>query len=102
MAAIKIANWAARLARTYRRHSIKGVIDMPGVIRLISCWRAALASLLLASMLWLASDEHSRNPAGVFGLFGFGLFISLGFILFGQQRFEPSTANTSAEDQHLV
>ena len=75
---------------------------MPGVIRLISCWRAALALLLLASMLWLASDEHSRNPAGVFGLFGFGLFISLGFILFGQQRFEPSTANTSAEDQHLV
>ncbi len=75
---------------------------MSGVIRFISCWRAALAVLLSAGMLWLASDQHSLNPAGVLGLFGLGLFISMGFILFGQQRFEPSTANPSAEDQHLA
>ena len=75
---------------------------MPGLIRLIRFWRAALALLLMVGLLWLASDQHSQSPAGVLGLFGFGLFISLGFILFGQQRFEPSTANTSAEDQHLA
>lgn len=75
---------------------------MPGLIRLIKYWRAALALLLLVSMLWLASDQHSQSPLGVLGLFGFGLFISLGFVLFGQQRFEPSSANPSADDQHLA
>jgi len=75
---------------------------MAGLIRLIRCWRAALVLLLLAGMLWLASNHHSQSPAGVLGLFGFGLFISLGFILFGQQRFEPSPAKPSDEDQHLA
>ncbi|HZX15461.1 MAG TPA: hypothetical protein VFF22_01155 [Pseudomonas sp.] len=75
---------------------------MAGLIRLIRCWRAALALLLLAGMLWLASNQHSQSPAGVLGLFGFGLFISLGFILFGQQRFEPISAKPSGEDQHLA
>ena len=75
---------------------------MPGLIRFMKCWRAALALLLLAVMLWLASDQHSQSPLGVLGLFGFGLFISLGFVLFGQQRFEPSTTNPAAEDQHLA
>jgi membrane-bound ClpP family serine protease len=75
---------------------------MPGVTKLISYWRAALALLLMGGLLWLANDQHSQSPAGVVGLFGFSLFISLGFILFGQQRFEPSTTNPSAEDQHLA
>jgi hypothetical protein len=75
---------------------------MPGVTKLTSYWRAALALLLMGGLLWLANDQHSQSPAGVVGLFGFSLFISLGFILFGQQRFEPSTTNPSAEDQHLA
>lgn len=73
---------------------------MPGFIRLIRCWRAALALLLLVCMFWLANDQHSQSPAGVLGLFGFSLFISLGFVLFGQQRLEPSATKSSAEDQH--
>ncbi len=75
---------------------------MPGLIRLLRCWRAALALLLLIGMLWLASNQQTQSPAGVLGLFGFGLFISLSFILFGQQRFEPSTADLPAEDQHMA
>jgi len=75
---------------------------MPGSIQFIKCWRAVLALLLMVGMLWLASDQYIQNPAGVLGLFGFGLFISLGFVLFGQQRFEPSTANPSDKEQHLA
>jgi hypothetical protein len=46
------------------------------------------------------NDQHSQSPAGVLGLFGFSLFLSLGFVLFGQQRLEPSATKSLAEDQH--
>ncbi|PTS84127.1 hypothetical protein DBR00_12235 [Pseudomonas sp. HMWF032] len=75
---------------------------MRGLIHLSTFWRAALALLLLLGLLWLASNPHSQSPDGVLGLFVFSLFISLGFILFGQQRLDTAPATTSPEDQHLV
>jgi|TARA_R110000868_G_scaffold82610_3_gene233194 hypothetical protein len=56
----------------------------------------------MLGLLWLASEPRSQNPVGVLGLFAFSLFISLGFILFGQHRFEPNPAKSSPEDQHLA
>ncbi|PJE39751.1 MAG: hypothetical protein CUR33_17365 [Pseudomonas sp.] len=61
-----------------------------------------MALLLLFGLLWLATEPRSQNPVGVLGLFAFSLFISLGFILFGQHRFEPNPAKSSPEDQHLA
>ncbi|WP_339079123.1 hypothetical protein [Pseudomonas sp. TMP9] len=70
--------------------------------RLISAWRALLALSLLAGLLWLASNPLSQSPDGVLGLFALSLFVSTGFILFGQQRFEPGPPKPSSEDQHLA
>ncbi|WP_296127052.1 hypothetical protein [Pseudomonas sp. Ga0074129] len=75
---------------------------MRGFPRLLSFWRVAIALLLLIALLWLATDPHSQTPAGVLGLFAFSLFISLGFILFGQQRFDASPGATKPEDQHFA
>ena len=75
---------------------------MFGSTRLLVFWRAALAVLLLVGLLWLATDVQSQSPGGVLGLFALSLFIFLGFILFGQQRFEPGAVKTSPEDQHLA
>ena len=75
---------------------------MRGLTLCFRCWRVALALLLLLGLLWLATEPRSQNPVGVLGLFAFSLFISLGFILFGQHRFEPNPAKSSPEDQHLA
>jgi hypothetical protein len=75
---------------------------MAGLTRLISIWRAVLALVLLIGLLCLAIDPHSQSPAGVLGLFAFSLFISLGFVLFGQQRFEPSATRTRLEARNLA
>lgn len=75
---------------------------MRGITRLLRAWRIALAILLLTALLWLTTDPHSQTPAGVLGLFGFSLFISLGFILFGQQRLDANPSATKPEDQHLA
>ena len=75
---------------------------MRGLTHLMTFWRAAVALLLLAGMLWLANDLRSQTPMGVLGLFGFSLFISLGFILFGQERFEQSAAKPAPEDRQLA
>jgi len=53
-------------------------------------WRAGLAALLIAALVGLASHGHSQSPEGVLGVFGFSLFASLGFLLFGQRRFDVS------------
>ncbi len=75
---------------------------MRGLPQLSTLWRALLALLLLLGLLWLASNPFSQSPNGVLGLFVFSLFISLGFILFGQQRLDPAPSMTSSDDQHLA
>ena len=75
---------------------------MRGLTICFKYWRVALVMLLLLGLLWLASDPNSQSTTGVLGLFAFSLFISLGFILFGQQRFEANPVKSSAEDQHLA
>jgi hypothetical protein len=69
---------------------------------LTTFWRAALATLLLAGLLWLASKPHSQSPEGVLGLFAFSLFIAVGFILFGDERFEKNASSTSAKTEYLA
>jgi hypothetical protein len=75
---------------------------MRGITRLLRSWRIALAILLLIALLWLTSDPRSQTPAGVLGLFAFSLFISLEFILFGQQRLDANPSASKADDQHLA
>ncbi|MGH8716326.1 MAG: hypothetical protein ACREUI_06280 [Burkholderiales bacterium] len=55
---------------------------------LIPAGMALIASLAL----WVhANSAQSQRPQGVALLFGFSLFISLGFLLFGNQRYEVMT-----------
>jgi len=60
------------------------------------CWRVGLAALLIAALVGLASQAQSQTPHGVLGVFGFSLLSSLGFLLFGQQRFDANPP----DDQH--
>ena len=62
--------------------------------------RALLAATCLIGLLWLANRSHS--PVEVLGLFAFSAFISLGFLLFGQQRFAQPGGNTAEEDETLA
>ncbi|AQZ33684.1 hypothetical protein BHQ29_10580 [Pseudomonas sp. LPH1] len=47
----------------------------------------AMIGLLLASVV-LSETLYLRSPSGVLMLFGLGLFMSLGFLLFGHIRFD--------------
>ncbi|WP_275545194.1 MULTISPECIES: hypothetical protein [unclassified Pseudomonas] len=51
-----------------------------------------LGSVTLSEMLYL------RSPAGVLLLFGAGLFMSLGFLLFGHLRFDETPAEGPEEN----
>ena len=64
--------------------------------------RATLALGLMLGLLLLASCAQSQTPLGVIGLFGFSLFVSLGFLLFGQQRFPSEPGHNSGDDEHLA
>jgi hypothetical protein len=59
-----------------------------------------LALLSLAGLLWLAGEQHSQSPSGVLGLFGFSLFISLGFLLFGRQSFPLAEQDKPSDTEH--
>lgn len=54
-------------------------------------------SLLLASVV-LSETLYLRSPAGVLLLFGVGLFLSLGFLLFGHLRFDEKPADDPQEN----
>ncbi|MBU1332058.1 MAG: hypothetical protein KJ884_13885 [Gammaproteobacteria bacterium] len=62
--------------------------------------RALLAATCLIGLLWLAN--RSQSPADALGLFAFSAFVSLGFLLFGQQRFARPPTNAATEDQHIA
>lgn len=60
----------------------------------------ALALLLLLGLILLATNAVSHSHAGVVRLFAFSLFVSLGFLLFGPQRFEPPAQAAAAQTGH--
>jgi hypothetical protein len=64
--------------------------------------RIALLSSLMLGLSMLADSPPSQTPLGVLGLFGFSLFVSLGFLLFGQQRFPSDPAPCQSDDEHLA
>ncbi len=64
--------------------------------------RAALVLGLMLGLLVLADNAWSQSPLGVLGLFCFSLFVSLGFLLFGQQRFPSDPAPRQTDDEHLA
>lgn len=53
---------------------------------------------LLVGLILLAQNPYSHSAAGVLQLFLFSLFVSLGFLLFGGERFdaEPAQAPVAA------
>ncbi|HBX55468.1 MAG TPA: hypothetical protein DEH10_08760 [Pseudomonas sp.] len=58
--------------------------------------------VLLLGLVLLASSAQSQSPQGVMTVFGFSLFISLGFLLFGRQRFEVAPQASRVDDEHLA
>lgn len=60
-------------------------------------YTVTVISLLLASVV-LSETLYLRSPAGVLLLFGVGLFLSLGFLLFGHLRFDEKPADDSKEN----
>jgi len=56
----------------------------------------AVIGLLLASVV-LSETLYLRSPSGVLMLFGLGLFMSLGFLLFGHIRFDEKPADDHPE-----
>ncbi|WP_341781337.1 hypothetical protein [Ectopseudomonas mendocina] len=52
-------------------------------------YTVAITGLLLGSVA-LSGTLYLRSPAGVLLLFGMGLFMSLGFLLFGHLRFDET------------
>jgi len=54
----------------------------------------SLVSLLLIGLTLLACSSHSHSESGVLQLFLFSLFASLGFLLFGGQRFDAPGPET--------
>lgn len=64
--------------------------------------RTALVLSLMLGLLALADSASSQTALGVLGLFGFSLFVSLGFLLFGQQRFPSDPAPRQTDDEHLA
>ncbi|MGA4532043.1 hypothetical protein ACPA1H_17005 [Ectopseudomonas chengduensis] len=57
----------------------------------------AVIGLLLASVV-LSETLYLRNPSGVLLLFGLGLFMSLGFLLFGHIRFDEQPCEKHDEN----
>ncbi|QNH04278.1 hypothetical protein SAMN05216601_1125 [Ectopseudomonas composti] len=57
----------------------------------------AVISLLLASVV-LSESLYLRSPSGVLLLFGVGLFMSLGFLLFGHIRFDEPPSDERDEN----
>lgn len=53
---------------------------------------AGSALLLLLASVLIADRAVIHNPIGVFILFVCGLFLSLGFVLFGSQRLDEPPA----------
>ena len=60
-------------------------------------YTVTVISLLLASVV-LSETLYLRSPAGVLLLFGVGLFLSLGFLLFGHLRFDEKPADDPKEN----
>jgi hypothetical protein len=59
-------------------------------------YTVAITGLLLGSVA-LCGTLYLRSPAGVLLLFGMGLFMSLGFLLFGHLRFDEKPADDPEE-----
>jgi len=57
----------------------------------------AVIGLLLASVV-LSESLYLRSPSGVLLIFGGGLFMSLGFLLFGHIRFDEQPADKDDEN----
>lgn len=57
----------------------------------------AVIGLLLASVV-LSETFYLRSPSGVLLLFGLGLFMSLGFLLFGHIRFDEQPCEKHDEN----
>jgi 4-amino-4-deoxy-L-arabinose transferase-like glycosyltransferase len=64
--------------------------------------RALLAAACLISLLWLASRSHSHSLDDAWVLFAFSAFASLGFLLFGQQRFAQPVDNPAGDDERIA
>ncbi|MDO9623322.1 MAG: hypothetical protein Q7J46_04985 [Pseudomonas sp.] len=64
------------------------------------CWRVGLLAVIVLGLMLLASSVRSQSPQGVIVVFLFSLFISLGFLLFGRQRFEITPAVCRADTEH--
>jgi drug/metabolite transporter (DMT)-like permease len=62
----------------------------------ILCVAAALVLLLVSVLIGERPQLH--NPLGVLALFAVGLFISLGFLLFGHMRFDELLGEHRGED----
>lgn len=60
-------------------------------------YMAAVIGLLLVSVL-LSETLALRSPSGVLLLFGIGLFMSLGFLLFGHIRFDEQPCEEPDEN----
>jgi hypothetical protein len=57
----------------------------------------AVIGLLLASVV-LSETFYLRSPSSVLLLFGLGLFMSLGFLLFGHMRFDEQPCEKHDEN----
>ncbi|XLX38467.1 hypothetical protein ACK25U_11820 [Ectopseudomonas mendocina] len=60
-------------------------------------YMVTVISLLLASVM-LSEDLALRSPSGVLLIFGVGLFMSLGFLLFGHMRFDEPPGDDHDEN----
>ena len=69
--------------------------------KLAICWRAGLLAVILLGLVLLASSARSQSPQGVIAVLLFSLFISLGFLLFGRQRFEAPPPACRADTESL-
>ncbi|MDP2245788.1 hypothetical protein [Pseudomonas sp.] len=62
--------------------------------------RAGLLAVVPLGLMLLAGSVHSQSPQGVIVIFLLSLFISLGFLLFGRQRFEITPTVCRADTEH--
>lgn len=60
-------------------------------------YMVTVIGLLLASVA-LSETLYLRSPSGVLLLFGLGLFMSLGFLLFGHIRFDEPPSEEHDEN----
>ena len=60
-------------------------------------YMVAVIGLLLASVV-LSETLYLRSPSGVLLLFGLGLLMSLGFLLFGHIRFDEQPCEKREEN----